>query len=108
MTVLLTPPPTRRAGGYEAMDRLPERVETEVPAVRVEFVQILADLIGDLAGDPVPVEIKLLHPDLATAERASRAVARTVDSVRGLVDLFDGVQGSLPELRVDLAPGRGS
>ena len=106
MTVLLTPRSTGRAGVYEVMNRIRERVQTEVPSVRVEFVQILADLIGDLAGDPVPVEIKLFHPDLATAERASRAVARTVDSVPGLVDLFDGVQGSLPELRVDLDPVR--
>ena len=105
MTVLLAPR-SRRAGVYEVMNRVRERVETEVPAVRVRFMQILADLIGDLAGDPVPVEIKLFHPDLATAERSSRAVAAAVDSVPGLVDLFDGVQGYLPELRVDLDPVR--
>jgi CzcA family heavy metal efflux pump len=106
MTVLLTPSSRRRADVYEVMNRVRERIETEVPSVRVRFMQILADLIGDLAGDPVPVEIKLFHPDLATAERSSRAVAAAVDSIPGLVDRFNGVQGYLPELRVDLDPVR--
>src|SRR5262249_40515066 len=83
-----------------------EQVEREVPSVRVELIQILQDLIGDLAGNPTPVEIKLFHPELKTAERASAAVAKAIDSVPGLVDLFNGVQGYLPELKVELDPLR--
>jgi CzcA family heavy metal efflux pump len=106
MTVLLKPRADRDANVYEVMNRLRVKTETEVPSVRVEFVQILQDLIGDLAASGKPVELKLFHPDLATAERASRAVAEAVDSVPGLVDLFNGVQGNLPELKVDLDPVR--
>src|SRR5262249_44768603 len=105
LTVLLKPRCQRHgASVYDVMSRVREQVETEVPSVRVELIQILQDLIGDLAGNPQPVEIKLFHPDLATAERASAAVAEAIDSVPGLADLFNGVAGYLPELRVDLDP----
>lgn len=106
MSVLLKSRSERHASVYEVMNRLRAQIETEVPALRIEMLQILQDLIGDLAGNPTPVEIKLFHPDLATSERASRAVAEAVDSIPGLVDLFDGVRGYLPEIRVDLDPVR--
>ncbi len=64
MTILLKPR-RDRASVYDVMARVRARVESEVPAVRVEFVQILQDLIGDLAATPEPVEIKLFHPERA-------------------------------------------
>jgi CzcA family heavy metal efflux pump len=106
LTVKLRPRRQRDASVYEVMDRIRVRVESELPGVRIEFVQILQDLIGDLAGLAEPVELKVFHPDLATAERAAQVVARAVDSVPGLVDLFDGVVGTIPEMRVDLDPVR--
>jgi CzcA family heavy metal efflux pump len=106
LTVKLRPRGQRDASVYEVMARIRVRVETELPGVRIEFVQILQDLIGDLAGMAEPVELKVFHPDLATAERAARVVAHAVDSVPGLVDLFDGVVGTIPEVRVDLDPVR--
>ena len=105
MTVLLKPPKLRKASVYEVMNRVRAQVETEVPALRVELIQILQDLIGDLAAGGKPVELKLFHPDIRIAERAAAAVAAAVeDSVPGLVDLFNGVQGNLPELKVELDP----
>ncbi|HEU5219515.1 MAG TPA: efflux RND transporter permease subunit, partial [Gemmatimonadales bacterium] len=107
MTVLLKPRGQRTSSVYEVMNRVRDRVETEVPALRIELIQILQDLIGDLAAGSTPVELKLFHPDIRVAERASTTVAEVVeDSVPGLVDLFNGVQGDLPELRVDLDPVR--
>jgi multidrug efflux pump subunit AcrB len=104
--VLLRPRAKRDVTVYEVFNRLRARFDREVPEVRVEFVQVLQDLIGDLAGSPEPVEIKLFHPDLATAERAGKVVAAAIEPVPGLEDLFDGVQGNLPELKVLLDPVR--
>jgi CzcA family heavy metal efflux pump len=106
LTVQLKPRSERKSSVYVVMDRVRTRVESELPGVRIEFVQILQDLIGDLAGLAEPVELKVFHPDLATAERAARSVAAAVEPVPGLVDLFDGVQGTIPETRVDLDPVR--
>jgi len=106
MTVRLKPRSQRHASVYVVMGRIRTHVETDLPGVRIEFVQILQDLIGDLAGLAEPVELKVFHPDLATAVRAAKVVAQAVDSVPGLVDLFDGVVGTIPEVRVDLDPVR--
>lgn len=106
MTVQLKTRRERDASVYEVIDRLRTRFEAETPSVRVEFVQILQDLLGDLTGSPEPIEIKLFHPDVRTAERAGQAVAAAIEDVHGLEDLFDGVTGDLPSIRVNLDPVR--
>ena len=105
-TVLLKPRARRRASVYEVMDRVRAEAEAQAPAVRVEFVQLLQDVIGDLAGAPEPVELKLFSRDHAAAERAAAAVAKGIAPTPGLVDLFNGVQGPSPELRLSLDPVR--
>jgi len=108
ITVLLKPRHDRNASAEEVIDRVRVQLERQVPGIRVEFVQILQDIIGDLAGAPEPVAIKLFHPDQATAEAAGRTVAKAVAEVPGLVDLFDGVPGPTSVLRVDVDPARAS
>ncbi len=104
-TVLLKPR-GKRPPVYDVMDRVRRQAEAQAPAVRVEFVQLMQDVIGDLAGSPEPVELKLFSRDQAAAERAAHAVAGAIGQVPGLVDLFDGVQGTNPERRVELDPAR--
>jgi len=106
IAVLLKPRHDRAASAQAVIDRVRTQLEGQVPGVRVEFVQILQDIIGDLAGAPEPVEIKLFNPDQATAEAAGRTVAQAVESIPGLVDLFDGVPGPTSVLRVDVDPAR--
>ncbi|MEO8449848.1 MAG: efflux RND transporter permease subunit [Gemmatimonadota bacterium] len=108
MTVLLKPRGKRDASVFEVISRLRPRIETVLPAMRIEFVLILQDLIGDLTGSPEPVEIKLFHPELRTAQAAAKAVADAIEPVHGLVDLFDGNPGDLSSLWVDLDPAQAS
>jgi CzcA family heavy metal efflux pump len=103
-TVLLKPRGERHASVYEVMDRVRAAAETRAPAIEVEFVQLMQDVIGDLAGSPEPIELKLFSRDHAASERAAVMVANAIEPVPGLVDLFNGVQGANPELRVELDP----
>jgi len=105
-TVLLKPRGQRSASVYEVIDRVRQAADIEAPAVRVEFVQLLQDVIGDLAGSPEPIELKLFSRDYGAAERAAAAVAKAIEPTSGLVDLFNGVQGESPELRLQLDPIR--
>ena len=59
------------------------RSHARLPGLRVEFIQILQDMIGDLSGNPEPIEIKLfgtdapvLRPVAEHVERADRADPR--------------------------------
>jgi CzcA family heavy metal efflux pump len=105
-TVLLKPPGVRHASVYEVMDRVRSAAEAEAPAVRVEFVQLMQDVIGDLAGSPEPVELKFFSRDHAAAAGAAREAAAAIERVPGLVDLFNGVQGTDPEIRLTLDAAR--
>ncbi len=70
------------------------------PGLRVEFVQILQDMIGDLSDTPEPIEVKLFGPDWAALERTARAAQALVAGVPGVVDTFDGVTALGPTLRI--------
>ena len=105
-TVRLKPRNQRSSSVYEVIDRVRVAAEQEAPAVRVEFMQLLQDIIGDLAGAPAPVELKLFSSDQAAAERAALAVSQAVEPIPGLVDLYNGIPGKDSELRIALDPVR--
>ena len=106
IAVLLKPRADRDASVFEVINRVRTAIETRAPAVRTEYPLILQDVLGDLAGSPEPVEIKVFHPDVRVAEAAAVLIADSIASVPGLEDLFDGVQGDLPSLRISLDPVR--
>ena len=57
----------------EVISHLRATIRERVPTLRIEFVQILQDMIGDLSGRPEPVEIKLFGSDARVLERAAVA-----------------------------------
>ena len=71
------------------------KVATQEPAVRVEFVQVLQDMIGDLTSAPEPVEIKLFSPDPALLETWAPKVAAAIGKVDGVVDVLDGIENTI-------------
>lgn len=79
------------------------RVEREVPAVRVEFVEILQDMLNDLSGTPRPIEVKIFGEDYVVLEKLSREVTKRIADIPGLVDLYGGVERPSPQLvlRID-------
>lgn len=106
LTVLLKPRGERGASVYAVMDRIRATLDERVPALRTEFHQVQADLLGDLTGAPEPIEIKLFNPDVRLAEAAGRTVFAQVNAVTGLEDLFDGVVGDLPSMVLQVDPAR--
>lgn len=85
------------------MDDIRTRIAQRVPGVDVEFVMVLQDLIGDLAGAPQPVEVKLFGENQAELEATAQKLASRIEKIRGVVDVQSGVVEAGPELvaRVD-------
>ena len=99
----------RSRDAEEIIDEQRKKIAALVPGLRVEFVQVLADMLGDLQGSPEPVEIKVFGPDARVARDLAVQAAAKIKDVPGLVDLFEGDEGCAPEvdLRVDaLQAGR--
>jgi CzcA family heavy metal efflux pump len=89
----------------EVIDDLRQQIEQSEPALRVEFVGILSDLIGDLTSSPAPIEIRLFGEDPATLHQTARRIEQAIKSVPGVVDTFNGVIVSGPAItfRIDSA-----
>lgn len=90
----------RRRDIEQIMNSIRNRIQSSLPGVRIEFSQLLQDLLGDLSGTPKPIEVKVLGADQAAIEATARRVAAELRGIPGLVDVFDGVVISNPEQRV--------
>jgi CzcA family heavy metal efflux pump len=93
----------RRRSVFQVMDTVRDQVNAALPRLRIAFVQILSDVINDLAGGSRPIEIKLFGSDLEQLEAYARRVAVPLGKVEGVEDLYDGVSEPSAEMmmRVD-------
>src|SRR5262249_25163961 len=88
----------------DIMDEVRERAAKEVPEARVELIQVLQDVLNDLSGAPRPVEIKLFGPEPRALDDLAREVGKRLEGLDALEDTFNGIEGSVPVLRVDVDP----
>ena len=94
----LKPSNERSRDIFAVMDGVRDEVNAAVPRLRIEFVQILSDVVNDLAGNPKPIEIKLFGERLDTLEAYAQRLAPDLEGVTGLEDLYNGVAEPSPEL----------
>lgn len=87
----------------DVIDALRGRIELEVPGLKIEFAQLMSDLIGDLTAVPQPIEVKLFGPDVGEMRDFASRVAETLSSVSGVVDVASGVvvAGDAIEFEID-------
>ena len=94
----LVPRSRRSRDIFAVMDDVRDRVTTAAPRLHIEFVQILSDVVNDLAGNPRPVEIKVFGDQLDTLEAYARVLAPDLEQVGALEDLYNGVSEPSAEL----------
>ncbi|HEV8269233.1 MAG TPA: efflux RND transporter permease subunit, partial [Thermoanaerobaculia bacterium] len=100
VTVLLKPRKSRR-DFEEMLPELRRRLAREVPEARVEFIQLIEDVLSDLSGAPRPIEIRISGDDPDELERAAAAVAEKAKDVPDLVDYYSGIEGRVPTLQIE-------
>ena len=84
--------PSRRARSvFDVIDEVRGKVARGVPRLRVEFVQILSDVLDDLSGNASPMEIKLFGSDLRTLQSYAAQLGSSIEQVEGLEDYFGGI-----------------
>jgi CzcA family heavy metal efflux pump len=91
MAVRLAPPSKRQRDIFAVIDEVRRKVAAAVPRFRVQFVQILSDVLDDLSGNSRPMEIKLFGQDLRALEQYAATLAPKVEKVAGLDDFFGGI-----------------
>ena len=98
IAVRLRPRGERDRSIFEVIDEVRTRIETAAPRLRIEFVQILSDVINDAAGVHRPVEIKLFGPDLVALETYAKRMEPKLSAIAGLEDFYNGVSEPSAEL----------
>jgi CzcA family heavy metal efflux pump len=72
-----------------------EKITQQEPALDVEFIQVLQDMIGDLTSAPEPIQIKLFSPDAAALQAWAPKVADAIHKIPGVVDILNGIDNTI-------------
>jgi CzcA family heavy metal efflux pump len=104
--VRLQPRARRRRSADEVIAGVRAAVARDVPEARAEYVQVLQDVLNDLAGQPRPIEIKIFGDDYGVLRGLATEAARRIADVPGLVDLYAGFQDESPEMRFRVDPAQ--
>ena len=102
MVVRLAPHSERSRSSFEVIDEVRDQISAAVPRLHIEFVQILSDVINDLAGAARPVEIRLFGPDLNALEAYAEKLAPQIEKVDGIEDLYNGVAEPSAEMAMSI------
>jgi CzcA family heavy metal efflux pump len=85
----------RKRGIEEIIGDVRSEIEQKEPATRVEFVQVLQDMIGDLTSQPEPIVIKLFCQDPKLLQTTAPQVAEAIQKVHGVVDVLNGIENTI-------------
>jgi cobalt-zinc-cadmium resistance protein CzcA len=84
----------------EVIDEIRKKIEASIPQLRVDYGQVIADMLGDLMSSVQPIEIKVFGDNKTTIENLSRQIAAEVEKVKGTADVYDGVTIAGPEVNM--------
>jgi CzcA family heavy metal efflux pump len=105
IVVRLKPRGQRSRDSEEVVEGLRATFEKDMPGMTIEFVQLLQDMLGDLEGNPEPIEVKIFGDDLGTLSGLADRVAAKMKRVSGIVDIVAPQAGN-PEMNVRIDPTR--
>ena len=101
--VRLKPRAQRSRSSDDVISDLRGRLAAAAPAMEIEFVQLLQDMLGDLEGNPTPIEVKVFGDDAEVLAGIGGQIEEMVGRVEGLVDVV-GVQSGNPEQTWQIDP----
>jgi CzcA family heavy metal efflux pump len=90
----------RNRSTEEVIADIRQRIESTQPALRVDFGQVIGDMLGDLMTSAQPIEVKIFGNDENTLHQLSKQVASVVEDVKGTADVFDGITITGPSINI--------
>jgi multidrug efflux pump subunit AcrB len=102
ISVRLKPQSERKRDIFKIMDEVRGKVAEAVPRFRVEFHQILSDVLSDASGEDAPVVVKLFGPDIDALEQYAGVLAPKVGKIDGLDDFYSGIAEPAAEMEMKI------
>jgi hypothetical protein len=84
----------------EVINGLRKKIEATQPALRIDFGQVIGDMLGDLMSSVQPIEVKIFGDNQQKLQELSAQVAAIVSGVKGAADVFNGIVIAGPSVRI--------
>src|SRR5262249_5666512 len=88
----------------DVISDLRKEIEKTEPALEIEFLGILPDMIGELTSSPEPIEIKLFSEDANALHQKAEEVEAAILKLKYVVDTKSGVIVSGPAVTFKIDP----
>ncbi len=85
----------------QVSDEIRQQIEAKIPALTVDFGQVISDMLGDLMSSVQPIRIKIFGSDISKLHELGKEVAGQVEKVKGTADVFDGIVTAGPIIQVE-------
>jgi CzcA family heavy metal efflux pump len=104
--VRLKPYPRRAID--EVMPEVRLKIQTDVPGVDIDILQLMEDLIGDLTAVPQPIQIQLFADDPAKLIPTAKRVGAAIETIPGVTEMENGIVLAGDALNVNIDPVKAS
>lgn len=84
----------------EVIDDLRKQVASTQPALRIEFGQIIGDMLGDLMSSAQPVEVKIYGKEQDTLNHLAIRIEKLVNDIKGTADVYNGITIAGPYVNI--------
>lgn len=91
----------RKRSTNEVIDEIRRKVESSQPALRIDFGQVIGDMLGDLMSSVQPIEIKIFGDNQEVLQGLAREVASITEKTEGTADVFDGITIAGPSVNIE-------
>lgn len=85
----------------DVIDDIRLKVENSQPALRIDFGQVIGDMLGDLMSSVSPIEVKIYGNDQTKLHQIARKVAALIENTKGTADVFDGIVLAGPSVNIE-------
>ena len=91
----------RNKSSNDVIDEIRSKVEATQPALRIDFGQVIGDMLGDLMSSVSPIEVKIYGNNQKELQKIAKDISKVVEKVKGTADVFDGIIFTGPSVTVE-------
>jgi len=91
----------RKRTTNEVIDEIRAKVESSQPALKIDFGQVIGDMLGDLMSSTQPIEIKIYGDNVNVLQNLAQQVADITTKVKGTADVFNGITIAGPSVNIE-------
>jgi CzcA family heavy metal efflux pump len=84
----------------EVIADIRKQIAITQPALKIDFGQIIGDMLGDLMASVQPIEIKVYGDNINRLHDLSKQIAEITKTVDGAADVFNGIVISGPSVSI--------